>query len=260
MDRQEAKPNRPSLLSNTPAPVSGPAPARILAGMEGRKEAPPPAAPRTRKFPLLAGAAALAALGLMVAGFVLLGEGDPIPVAPAPASPVATPAAPDHGAPATSIIVDAAPDETPFSTSESSAMAADEDRAFAEALAAATAPKPPSSAPAARAQARTREASSSTPRRAATPANAGADPDLLATLLKNIEQPAYARGGSEPSAMDDLVQQLRARDGRAADAPAQDVQALLRRCPRANTPKGLECRQAVCARFAGLDPACPAPQ
>ncbi|MFC0676552.1 hypothetical protein ACFFGH_01635 [Lysobacter korlensis] len=60
--------------------------------------------------------------------------------------------------------------------------------------------------------------------------------------------------------MDELVQirrEDRLKQGDHAGA-SQDVQSLLRACPKANTTRGVACRQKVCARFAGTDPACPA--
>lgn len=50
-----------------------------------------------------------------------------------------------------------------------------------------------------------------------------------------------------------------ARSDDAAPSNLSDViQSSLRNCPKANTTKGLQCRQQVCSKYAGLDPACPA--
>lgn len=50
----------------------------------------------------------------------------------------------------------------------------------------------------------------------------------------------------------------KAAETAAPAAPANPVQASLRKCPKANTARGLQCRQKICARYAGQDPACPA--
>ena len=48
------------------------------------------------------------------------------------------------------------------------------------------------------------------------------------------------------------------RNGRPQRARSQQIQQNLRECPAANTAKGLKCRQEICAVYAGRDPACPA--
>ena len=101
--------------------------------------------------------------------------------------------------------------------------------------------------------------------------------DLLSTLLGIIrqedEQPAAA------SPMDELISQVLAENERnynetsaalaslgqpqaeqsnaRATRPSR-AQRALQSCPAANTVQGINCRDRVCARWAGRDPACPA--
>lgn len=97
------------------------------------------------------------------------------------------------------------------------------------------------------------------------------DQDLLGTLLGIIKQePAKP---ARPESMDALIAQIQANESRnaAANRAAFDsidpatatsnhsgIQAQLRRCPPANTLKGIDCRRKICAKMAGKDPACPA--
>lgn len=60
---------------------------------------------------------------------------------------------------------------------------------------------------------------------------------------------ANAKSGAKPAKAAETV---------APAAPANPVQASLRKCPKANTARGLQCRQKICAKYAGQDPACPA--
>lgn len=101
--------------------------------------------------------------------------------------------------------------------------------------------------------------------------------DLLSTLLGIIrqedEQPAAA------SPMDELISQVLAENERnynetsaalaslgqpqaeqsnARAARPSRAQRALQSCPAANTVQGINCRDRVCARWAGRDPACPA--
>ena len=129
-------------------------------------------------------------------------------------------------------------------------------------------------------------APSSAPRRS-TPARTGSRTttassnssgnDLLSTLLGIIrqedEQPAAA------SPMDELISQVLAENERnynetsaalaslgqpqaeqsnARAARPSRAQRALQSCPAANTVQGINCRDRVCARWAGRDPACPA--
>ncbi|MFC3551870.1 hypothetical protein ACFOLC_12740 [Lysobacter cavernae] len=246
--------------------------------MENRPERPVAVRPRRlRPLVLVLG---IAAIGLC-AGYLLLRGGEeafytesvPVSAQQTDASPSFT----DGTAPAAAaVIVDAAPEPgaTPFSSSETepanSAAAVDAPGdAVAAALAAAAAspvanakPVPAVATATSGASARKRTAAATSAVASTPRAVGGKDSDLLATLLKNIERddPVATRTAAQrgdQSAMDELVQKIQSQNGGSAQR-SPDVQALLRQCPRANTTKGLVCRQKVCARFAGLDPACPA--
>lgn len=262
MDRHEAKSSRPSLLSGAgPASASLPASGRILANMENRKE-PRARAPRSaRRAPALVIALTLA-LTLAAGGYWLLRADGHGPPAAQTATANASGATDVPSAPApAAVIVDAAPEAepTPFSPSETDVAMADAGETaspFADAPAAATPTRRASSPPA--------------PSRSRATARSGLTApsdktDLLAILLHNIEQsPASVDNvHNRRTPMDELAQQIHRQGTQQQGAPSRpphDVQALLRKCPKANTTQGLLCRQKVCARFAGKDPACPAPQ
>ena len=121
-----------------------------------------------------------------------------------------------------------------------------------------------------------RRASAAAPARSARrSADAESDSNLISTLLGIIRQD----GGAEaaPSSMDSLVARILAENERThsetsaalaslgqpqpaqaeAAAPTR-AQRELQACPAANTVQGINCRDHVCARWAGRDPACPA--
>ena len=93
--------------------------------------------------------------------------------------------------------------------------------------------------------------------------------NLLGTLLGIIKQPQNAPAKSE--SMDTLIARIRADESRSTQANRaafdsigssastdSGIQAQLRRCPAANTVKGMACRRNICEKLAGQDPACPA--
>ena len=128
-------------------------------------------------------------------------------------------------------------------------------------------------------------APSSAPRRS-TPARTGSRTttassnssgnDLLSTLLGIIrqedEQPAASpmdelisqvlaeneRNYNETSAALASLGQPQAEQSNARAARPSRAQRALQSCPAANTVQGINCRDRVCARWAGRDPACPA--
>lgn len=267
MDRQDAKPSRPSLLTGATSGIAPlPAGGRILADMEIHRE--PPGTARSKKRGTRTSVLVAAVLVAMLAGGYALvrGRGHPLPPYPAGLArpPTAPPASPPLPLPTASetgsaaLIVDApqADEPSPFSDFE------------AQGLGASSGMLPPAPAVAMAGVPRPSAAKPSPPvsnRAAATPAAPPANGDLIAGLLHNIEQraPREDRTGGGRSPMDDLVQQIRSQNSQARGGPApqpQEVQARLRRCPKANTARGVECRQRICERFAGRDPACPAAQ
>lgn len=323
MDRQDAKPHRPSLLTGgEPHSAASPSAPRILADMENRAPGRGQAvARRSRPLLLVAGACTL----VLLAGFWLFsGSADEttdveVPMAqaalpPTPAIETTAPA-PSSEAPNAAMIVG----ESDAPAAEAAAVSASAtDNPFAvtaepAAAAAATPAASRASTPATKVAGRPESARATANSPVATqirkPARSGRskDDDLLATLLKNIEQrsaapdPAPAANaepapfsvlerpqtGNDHDALESLVRQVRDRDGlraagtgaamsgaraarnaksaKAGSTPAVDaersgqIQTRLRQCPRANTRQGLQCRQNVCAKYAGRDPACPAP-
>ena len=128
-------------------------------------------------------------------------------------------------------------------------------------------------------------APSSAPRRS-TPARTGSRTttassnssgnDLLSTLLGIIrqedEQPAASpmdelisqvlaeneRNYNETSAALASLGQPQAEQSNARATRPSRAQRALQSCPAANTVQGINCRDRVCARWAGRDPACPA--
>lgn len=285
MDRQDAKPRRPSLMAGAPSPVaSAPSPARILADMDGGQPAPLRARPLSKQRSLTLAAVVIGLLGSVL--WWQSGSGN----------------AADPGPPGTAGIVDVRPGEAFASSHAGAATIIDEpspaaDRAFAAgAENAGAGPDPndtdplaspfakPGPAPAASASGSPDHANPFSPAHAATapgpaaraaphaaarPGKAktrnGNEPDLMATLLGNIK----AQEGTPASGLDSLIRKMEteqtpvvARSDPAAAAHhrsrSQQIQNNLRECPPANTAKGLKCRQAICAVYAGRDPACPA--
>lgn len=256
MDRHDARPHRPSLLSSPgPSPATASASGRILANLENRAE--PRDASRARMRLPIWSVIALAAFAIAFGGYWM--SRDAVP--PAASSPTGAETARDFAevdetTAATAMIVDATPQNaTPFSPGEAVRTAADartlsplEPPVPVPVRAAARSAKPPAGA---------REGARARPV-APAPVENG---ELLATLLRNIEQPAGATvRGAATSPMDDFVRQLRTESARKPGGAADQVQAMLRQCPKANTAQGLACRQKVCAGVAGRDPACPALQ
>lgn len=276
MERQDAKPRRPSLMAGGTQPPPAASPARILAEMEG----PATAAPRSpsgrpRRW-LLAVAAAGIALGAIAWLWPATPSGG---IANRGDSPAQAPsaAATDPAATAATIIDEPLPAAT--SGTGESAPAMPTAAADAPGQAPVIAPSPFAAVAAAR-QAAPR--STDNPfdgagppprqeRKRPAPAAAGnapaagnSGPELLATLLRNIHsEPAPASGESE---LDQLVGRLdkaaaqpaAAEAGGGATFRSQQIQSNLRECPPPNTPQGVKCRQEICAVYAGRDPACPA--
>jgi len=96
--------------------------------------------------------------------------------------------------------------------------------------------------------------------------------NLISTLLGIIRQDGGAT--AEHSSMDSLVARILAENertysetnaalaslGQAPPGPADaatPAQRELQACPAANTVQGINCRDRICARWAGRDPACP---
>lgn len=288
MTRHEALSSRPSLLSADHAPQAAVASGRILADMENRKEPRVRVPVATRRMrpglaviglglALLTGISWMAGSGSPAGTTPLASERPPIsgegrtpaaPAAPAvivdaPQSRAAT-APSEAGSPVgSSKPMDASPfaavsreaQDSPFDAPSSEPPRAARGSSAARALSTATAkPVPVAAAKPVDSSQRSRAAATR------TPAEAQRDTELLATLLRNIEraEAAPVRTGSTRTPMDDLVLKLENREKLAQSDTS--VQSLLSRCPKANTPQGLLCRQKVCARFAGADPACPLPQ
>lgn len=102
-------------------------------------------------------------------------------------------------------------------------------------------------------------------------AGTDADNNLISTLLGIIRQDGGA--AAEPSSMDSLVTRILAENERthsetsaalaslgqprAEDTGLTRAQRELQACPAANTVQGINCRDRICARWAGRDPACP---
>ena len=285
MDRQDAKPRRPSLLAGEQTrPAAQPASARILADMEGREPGPQGAVGTTRKrwlpmalllaavvmtgwwwqslpadgtaanaMPRLTadtGAADVSGEMVMEQAATIIEETLPVSMASA-SSPVA------RDGPGNTGVADPAinpmlalgqPDIAPPLT----ATTDDTSNPFLVA-APSTAAKPVVSRPPARKPGRV----------------SGRDePDLLAILMGNIK-PGQPSDDSHGSGLDAFLQTMEAestgvasaernRNGRPQRTRSQQIQQNLRECPAANTAKGLKCRQDICAVYAGRDPACPA--
>lgn len=283
MDRQDAKPRRPSLMAGTPRPgTADPSPARILSDMDGGK----PASAAVSSFPIrkpLILAAAVAGLIAMV-WWSQSGShrtGSPLASVAGTAGTASAHVAPDAGSGAATII------DEPSSLRDSAAFApgaqgssegSGEDDPLAspfttpgKAIAAAATPRADGSNPFTPSPAAgKRSAAASASAGAARSGNAKArgsagEPDLMATLLGNIK----TQDAAPASGLDSLIRKMESDDAalvasnqsastRGQPTRSQQIQSNLRECPPANTAKGLKCRQEICKVYAGRDPACPA--
>lgn len=274
--------NRPSLVAGSgPGTTASGSQGRILADMENRRPAAGEAASTGRahrvRWLLLAGAV-LVILLILVAAARLSAPGSADPwrdrggqtvgqsAPPAQEAPLESPA------PRPALIIDAAPVRQPTATRDNPLAliqpqpATDTDQAAdaADAHAAASKPGRTAAAP---------SSSRTSPRSAPGPAQA--DGGLLSTLLGIIHTDEAAAGRHE--SMDSLVAHVLAENERtrtetsAALASLGQPQATteeaarptraqreLQSCPAANTVQGINCRDRICARWAGRDPACPA--
>jgi hypothetical protein len=96
-------------------------------------------------------------------------------------------------------------------------------------------------------------------------ANAKEDQDALEQLIRKVNaenavvaKKAATKPVSKPApAPKNAAPAKSASPKTSSTTPTNPVQASLRKCPKANTTKGLQCRQKVCAKYAGQDPACP---
>ncbi len=109
-------------------------------------------------------------------------------------------------------------------------------------------------------------------RATATSDQVTSDETLLVTLLGIIKEEDKAPDATKPQTLDDLIARLevdqhqRTQSARVGSNQATErkpastqsnIQALLRRCPSANTLQGVECRSTICAGLDATDPACP---
>jgi len=288
VDRQDAKPSRPSLLAGEQThPAAQPASARILADMQDRESGPQRAAgkARTRWLPMVVLLLAVVAMGWWWQSPPADGaatEATPVPTADAGASYLSR----DTATGGAATIIDEA---LPASMATTSGRATSDGTGDAGVADPAINPMvkmaQPGSAPAGGATTdgtsnpfllatATATPTTTTPAVPRPPARkpegaSGRDePDLLAILMGNIK-PGQPTGDSPGSGLDAFLQTMdadstgvasaeRNRNGRPQRTRSQQIQQNLRECPAANTAKGLKCRQEICAVYAGRDPACPA--
>lgn len=257
MDRQDAKPSRPSLIADQRPAAAAAAPARILADMENRK---PAAASPVARSPRMWLWVAAGVVAVAVLGWWALAPD----AAPARVASVATVAdVADEPLPGAARIVDAAPANPAMPQMEPVSAAAsqggdplamlgasDETPAADPFAAVVTSDSEP--APAARPAPARRPA-----RPKPAPAAGSGESDLLSTLLQNIES-SKQTAAADAASLDELVRQLRDEDAPSTRRRSEQIQSNLRDCPAPNTVEGLKCRQEICAVYAGRDPACPA--
>lgn len=258
MDRQDAKPSRPSLLAGADRRPAAAAPARILADMENRK---PDAAATARSA---RGWWAFAALAVAASSAWWLAAPDAMPE-PAPRMSQATAAAGALSTSSAARIVDAVPDPSTPAMTPSMPAQADarpsgpppamrgpplaEPETVADPFAAVAATAEPAAPSRAEPARRPRARPATTSRRG--------EPDLLSTLLHNIES-SRQTAVADAATLDQLVRRLHGREVPEGQYRSEQIQSNLRDCPPANTVAGLRCRQEICAVYAGRDAACPA--
>lgn len=93
---------------------------------------------------------------------------------------------------------------------------------------------------------------------------------LLPELMNNIRN-RPPESAPKAQTMDALIEELRRQDSTSPDKkadktkshqaaysePSANLQTRMRNCPPANTADGIRCRQRLCTRHGGGDPACP---
>ncbi|MGQ4660534.1 hypothetical protein [Lysobacter sp. F6437] len=287
MDRQDAKPRRPSLLAGEQTrPAAQPASARILADMEGRESGSQGAAGTTRKrwLPMAlllvavvatgwwwqsqpANGAATDAAPRLTADAVATHVSDEMVTEQAAA--IIEEAVPASMASTSGIVAGDGTGNTGLSDPAINPMVAMGQREIAPARAASSdGTSNPFIVAAAPSTAAMKPVASRAPARKPGRASNRDEPDLLAILMGNIK-PGQPSDDSHGSGLDAFLQTMdadspgvasaeRNRNGRPQRTRSQQIQQNLRECPAANTAKGLKCRQDICAVYAGRDPACPA--
>lgn len=251
MDRQDAKPSRPSLIAGADKRPAAAAPARILADMQNRRPAAAVAARSHRGWLWRGlGLTVIVALGAWWAWTPGSTDMPSVQVVRTGATSMAD--APQVSA---ARIVDAAPAVPSLpagmfnangeaGAGTGSAPLVDPFAAVVARAEPAVVPSSPATAPS-RARARGR-------------APSGDQQDLLSTLLHNIES-SKVTAAAEAATLDALVRRLREQETPATTRRrSEQIQSNLRDCPPPNTTAGLQCRQEICAVYAGRDPACPA--
>ncbi len=295
MDRQDAKPRRPSLMagaaSGEPTPAaSSPSPARILSDMDGGKPTTLTARSTPLQRTLILSAAGIGVLGLL--WWWQAGRSEPsrnvMPIASATVDAAPLEAIPDANNGAATIIDESSsfyevgafadggetfgpqgdPLISPFATADSATAVTPSAGSDASQSKADNPFASPVTGPVNK---RAGAASASVSARAAPAARASARPnqgdsDLMSALLENIQ----TKGNESGSGLDSLIEKMEAKEAKPAtrrsktasatvpQSRSQQIQSNLRECPPANTAKGLKCRQDICAVYAGRDPACPA--
>lgn len=277
--------NRPSLVagSGSGSTASG-SPGRILADMENRTPAKGEAAAGNRthraRWLLLAGAVLVIALVLLAAARLFApGAADPWRAGGGQTVGQSAPAAQEEvalqpPAPQPARIVDARPERQAAEAVDNPLARIQPQAAAAAEEAGNTAGAAGSSAVAATAPAR-RPSAAAQRRTSPAPAQAQGEGGLLSTLLGiiNPDDPAAGRHDS----MDSLVAHVLAENERTHSETSAALASLgqpqsaqqetgrptraqreLQACPAANTVQGINCRDRICARWAGRDPACPA--
>ena len=278
--------NRPSLVAASArgTPASGPS-GRILADMENRTPSSGEAAAAGRahrlRWLLLAGAV-LVIIFILVSAARLFAPGDADPWRDRGGQTVgqsapSTQEATDEEAPRPALIIDA-PVGRPDATSQDNPLARirpQPDASRIDDARQANEQRTSTAAPATAANPVRRAVPPRSRAAAARSETAESDGGLLSTLL-GIIHPDESGAGRHGS-MDSLVAHILAENERTqietsaalaslgqpqpaqaeAAAPTRARQEL-QSCPAANTVQGINCRDRICARWAGRDPACPA--
>jgi hypothetical protein len=257
--------------------------------MESRKERPVAPGPRRRIAPIVL-VVGVAAVFFASAYLLLRGDERPFDPTPTPAVVDKTPAAPAVAAPTPVAPARAVP--APAATTPAK-IVLDDDPADANPFSAGDPPPAhqpdvkPAIAPARATTGGKRSSSAKSDddglmaallgnidtdaqsggKRTTKPRNANAkeDQDALEQLIRKVNaenavvaKKAATKPVSKPApAPKNAAPAKSASPKTSSTTPTNPVQASLRKCPKANTTKGLQCRQKVCAKYAGQDPACP---
>lgn len=246
MEPKDSRPRTPSLLADNAPPTSGPVRSGTLTDEADAAEATPAAGPRARssrwRVPVVVGILALLVIAVLVYAFA--GDDTSRPTSGMPSN-----AAVAHpGMAASDVSDDGVAVILPGPARDDSSMTATQGGRSDLAASLLANPSTAGAGKSTSVQGELAERISgkrARPRRraASRPRKTDSDVALLTALIQHVEN-----GG--PGAWEKAQKAIPQKD---------PLEIKMKKCPRANTEAGLQCRKKICEGHAGESPACPAP-